>query len=59
MKIDKSEAQLVAGILSYQVSQGVVRAYQKANYAGAATSPVIGSMCVSPGWPIGSMKIGQ
>ena len=59
IKIEKSEAQLSTGVQSYQVERGVVRAFEKSNFAGASTSPVLGSMCVSPGWSIGSIKLGQ
>jgi hypothetical protein len=58
MKIDKSNTKL-DGIRSYQVDSGVVTAYEKADYAGASMRPVVGSMCVSPGWAIGSVKVGQ
>ena len=59
VRIEKSEAQLGAGMLSYQVDSGLVSAYAKPNFAGASTQPIVGSMCVSPGFAIGSVKIGQ
>jgi hypothetical protein len=58
IKADKSNAQLAGGIYSYQVESGMVSAHEKANFAGASTRPVVGSMCVSPGWGIGSVKVG-
>lgn len=58
-RVEKSEAQLGDGYRSYQVDSGRVSAYAKANFAGAGTQPVVGTMCVSPGWSIGSVKIGN
>ncbi|MFN0317103.1 MAG: hypothetical protein ACKVQA_18940 [Burkholderiales bacterium] len=58
IKANKSNAQLAAGIYSYQVESGMMSAYEKANFGGASTRPVVGSMCVSPGWAIGSVKVG-
>jgi hypothetical protein len=58
IKADKSNAQLAAGIYSYQVESGMLSAYEKANFGGVSTRPVVGSMCVSPGWAIGSVKVG-
>lgn len=59
VRLKQSEAQLAEGFLSYQVDGGRVSAHAKANFAGAATQPVVGSLCVAPGWPIGSVKVGN
>lgn len=58
-RTEKSEAQLGDGYRSYQVDSGIASAYAKANFGGAGTQPVAGSLCVSPGWSIGSVKIGK
>ncbi len=58
VKAAKSNVQLAEGIYSYQVDSGMVSAYEKPNFGGASTRPVVGSMCVSPGWAIGSVKVG-
>lgn len=58
-RVTQSTSQLGAGFLSYQVDGGVISAYAKANFGGAGTQPILGSMCVSPGWAIASVKVGK
>lgn len=58
-RLDKSEPQLAEGFRSYQVESGAASAHAKAQFGGAAVQPISGSLCVSPGWSIGSIRIGK
>jgi hypothetical protein len=60
MRISGTSATVAAGMRSYMVeSGGTASAWQKANYAGAQVQPVGAGSCISPGWDIGSVKLGE
>lgn len=59
-RLDKSNPRVSGSFRSYQVEAGAaVTVWEKADYAGANTQPVVGSFCVSPGWGIAAVKVGQ
>jgi hypothetical protein len=47
------------GLRSFQVVSGSpASAWSGTGFSGARTQPVAASLCISPGWPIKSLKIG-
>ncbi len=53
-----STPNLPDGYLSFQGESGAsIQIWQKPGFAGESTQPVGPGICVSPGWPIASMKI--
>lgn len=58
--VTASTARLPEGYLSFQGEAGEpVQAWEKPDFAGAATQPVGPGICLSPGWNISGVKIGK
>lgn len=58
--ITASTARLPEGYRSFQGESGEpVQAWEKPDFAGAATQPVGAGICLSPGWDILGVKIGK
>ncbi len=57
-KVAASTPNLPDGYLSFQGESGSsIQTWQKSGFVGDSTQPVAPGICVSPGWPIASVKI--
>lgn len=57
-KVASSTSNLPDGYLSFQGESGSsIQIWRKPGFSGETTQPVGPGICVSPGWPIASMKI--
>lgn len=57
-KVAASTSKLPDGYLSFQGESGSsIQTWQKPGFGGESTQPVAPGICVSPGWPIASVKI--
>jgi hypothetical protein len=58
--VTASTARLPDGYLSFQGDSGAsIQAWEKPDFAGAATQPVGPGICLSPGWNISGVKFGK
>jgi len=58
VRLTGSTARLEPGVRSFQVESGApASAWAQADYAGPHTEPVGPSMCISPGFEIGSVRL--